>query len=95
MVKAHHERWDGLVYPGGLRQKAIPLGARVLALANAYVGMTHSPNAPLTPPRAIARLRPAAGSRFDPALVAALEGLLCASGELSPEHVGAVEFAPH
>ncbi|MCJ7751006.1 MAG: HD domain-containing protein, partial [Armatimonadetes bacterium] len=95
MVKAHHERWDGLGYPGGLRQKAIPLGARVLALANAYVGMTHSPHAPLTPQRAIARLRQAAGSRFDPVLITALEQVLCASGEPRREQVGAVEFAPH
>jgi putative nucleotidyltransferase with HDIG domain len=95
MVKAHHERWDGLGYPRGLRQKDIPLGARVLALANAYVGMTHSPHAPLTPQGAITRLRKAAGSRFDPVLVAALEQLLCISGELGREQVGAVEFASH
>ncbi|MCJ7751789.1 MAG: HD domain-containing protein, partial [Armatimonadetes bacterium] len=69
MVKAHHERWDGLGYPEGLRQEEIPLGARVLALANAYVGMTHSPHAPLTPQGAITRLRQAAGSRFDPVLI--------------------------
>ena len=69
MVRAHHERWDGLGYPEGLRQEDIPLGARVLALANAYVGMTHSTHAPLTPQRAIARLRQAAGSRFDPVLI--------------------------
>jgi putative nucleotidyltransferase with HDIG domain len=69
IVKAHHERWDGLGYPQGLRQREIPLGARVLALANAYVGMTHAPAQPLTPEQAITRLRQAAGSRFDPELV--------------------------
>ncbi len=76
MVKAHHERWDGLGYPGGLRQGDIPLGARVLALANAYVGMTHSTHAPLTPQGAIARLRQAAGSRFDPVLIRETEYML-------------------
>jgi HD-GYP domain-containing protein (c-di-GMP phosphodiesterase class II) len=71
MVKAHHERWDGLGYPVGLQQGQIPLGARVLALANAYVGMTHSPSQPLTPEQALHRLRQAAGSRFDPEVVEA------------------------
>jgi putative nucleotidyltransferase with HDIG domain len=69
MVKAHHERWDGLGYPNGLRQQHIPLGARLLALANAYVGMTHSAHPPLSPHQALHRLHKAAGSRFDPALV--------------------------
>ena len=55
--------------PQGLRQNEIPLGARVLALANAYVGMTHAPTQPLSPDQAIARLSQAAGSRFDPELV--------------------------
>ena len=76
MVKAHHERWDGLGYPHGLRQREIPLGARVLALANAYVGMTHSPQLPLTPQQAINRLRQAAGSRFDPGLVEITEHIV-------------------
>ena len=94
IIKAHHERWDGLGYPRGLRQRAIPLGARVLALANAYVGMTHSPHTPLTPERALTRLRKAAGSRFDPRLITALEGLLHASGDVHREQVGAVELVP-
>ncbi|HUU55073.1 MAG TPA: HD domain-containing phosphohydrolase, partial [Armatimonadota bacterium] len=75
-------------------QRAIPLGARVLALANAYVGMTHSPHTPLTPERALTRLRKAAGSRFDPRLITALEGLLHASGDVHREQVGAVELVP-
>ena len=69
IVGAHHERWDGLGYPRGLRQREIPLGARVLALANAYVGMTHAPELPLTPQQALGRIQQAAGSRFDPGLV--------------------------
>jgi putative nucleotidyltransferase with HDIG domain len=69
IVNAHHERWDGLGYPQGLRQHHIPLGARVLALANAYVGMTHSANPSLSPHQALHRLQQAAGSRFDPTLI--------------------------
>jgi len=69
MVKAHHERWDGLGYPRGLRQRDIPLGARVLALADAYIGMTHSAQPTLSPEQAIRRLRQASTSRFDPVVV--------------------------
>ena len=65
MVGAHHERWDGLGYPEGLRQHQIPLGARLLALADAYLELAGSP-------QALSRLRQAAGSRFDPELVEVL-----------------------
>ena len=77
LVRAHHERWDGLGYPRGLRGPDIPLGARLLAIANAYVGMTHPlAPAPLSPQQALSRLRQAAGSRFDPQLVEVL-GAAC------------------
>jgi putative nucleotidyltransferase with HDIG domain len=79
IVQNHHERWDGLGYPRGLRADQIPLGARLLALANAYVGMTHSPHAPLTPDRALSRLRQAAGSRFDPGLIVELAAVVLVS----------------
>jgi putative nucleotidyltransferase with HDIG domain len=67
IVRAHHERWDGLGYPAGLRQSQIPIGARLLAMADAFVGMTASPT--VDPSQALARLRQGAGSRFDPKLV--------------------------
>ena len=80
IVLAHHERWDGLGYPQGCSQTDIPLGARLLALANAYVGMTHSSaSPPLTPTQAISRLRQAAASRFDPHLLQTLEGVSVSS----------------
>jgi hypothetical protein len=76
MVRAHHERWDGLGYPEGTQGGHIPLGARMLAVANAYVGMTQgNGSAPLPAAQALLRLRQAAGSRFDPEMVAALESL--------------------
>jgi hypothetical protein len=73
MVHSHHERWDGLGYPEGLRQTEIPLGARILALANACVGMIESGHQPHD---ALSRLVQAARSRFDPQLLPALHEAL-------------------
>jgi HD-GYP domain-containing protein (c-di-GMP phosphodiesterase class II) len=73
MVHSHHERWDGLGYPQGLRQARIPLGARILALADACVTMTESG---LKPNEALSQLRQGARSRFDPQLLEALQGAL-------------------
>jgi len=71
LVLSHHERWDGRGYPGSLRADAIPLGARVLAVADCYTAML-SPR-PYRPARtvaeAIATLRENAGSALDPDLV--------------------------
>jgi hypothetical protein len=85
MVRAHHERWDGLGYPRGLRAQEIPLGARLLALANAYAGMIHHPSTPcLNPQQALDRIRQAAGSRFDRDLVGVAMSLISPSS--SPGH---------
>ena len=71
LVLCHHERWDGLGYPAGLRGDDIPVGARILAIADCY--STMQADRPYRPARnerdAIALLREVAGSAFDPALV--------------------------
>jgi len=92
IVRAHHERWDGLGYPDSLRQRQIPLGARLLSLANAYVGMTHS-HPPLPPNQALSRLHQAAGSRFDPALVETLAAVLRKSGHVADLPQGTLELS--
>jgi diguanylate cyclase (GGDEF)-like protein/putative nucleotidyltransferase with HDIG domain len=71
LVLCHHERWDGLGYPAGQRGTDIPLGARVLAIADCY--STLQADRPYRPARseqeAVALLREYAGTAFDPTLV--------------------------
>lgn len=77
IVRAHHERWDGTGYPDRLQAEDIPLGARVLAVADAFVAMT-SPRpyrAPLRASEAMGAVAQARGRLFDPAVVDALVAL--------------------
>jgi putative nucleotidyltransferase with HDIG domain len=69
----HHERWDGTGYPHGLAGEAIPLVARILAVADTYDAMTSARpyRAPLAHDRAVAELARVSGSQLDPACVAA------------------------
>ena len=70
-IRHHHERWDGCGYPDGLAGQRIPLGARIIAVADAYDAMTSDRpyRAALSPEIAIAELRLGAGRQFDPELV--------------------------
>jgi putative nucleotidyltransferase with HDIG domain len=71
VVYHHHEHWDGRGYPAGLQGEAIPLGARIVAIADAFEVMTsHRPyQAPRPPIQALEELRRCAGTQFDPILV--------------------------
>jgi len=70
-VCAHHERWDGSGYPDGLAGTDIPLGARILGVADAFVAMTSERphRAALTAAEAMGSLLAAKGAAFDPAVV--------------------------
>ncbi len=71
VVRSHHERWDGTGYPDGLRAEGIPLGARIIAVADAYCAMTT--DRPYQAARdhntAIEELQRCAGSQFDATIV--------------------------
>jgi HD-GYP domain-containing protein (c-di-GMP phosphodiesterase class II) len=73
LVRACHEHWDGSGYPDGLAGDAIPLGARVIHVCDAFCAMTSErPYAPVVSAEdAIAQIRACAGSQFDPEVVTA------------------------
>jgi putative nucleotidyltransferase with HDIG domain len=79
-VRAHHERVGGGCYPDGLAGDAIPDGALILAVADAWDVMTsHRPYAPPVPPDlALEECRREAGRQFAADVVAALEDLVAA-----------------
>jgi putative nucleotidyltransferase with HDIG domain len=68
IVQLHHERWDGTGYPHGLAGEAIPLGARVVAVAEVFEAMTRRVPFPpgRTPSEALAEIGQHAGTQFDP-----------------------------
>jgi diguanylate cyclase (GGDEF)-like protein len=72
-VLHHHERWDGTGYPNRLAGDQIPLGARIIFVADAYDAMTseRAYREPLTQDDALAELERCAGTQFDPAVVKA------------------------
>jgi putative nucleotidyltransferase with HDIG domain len=73
-VRHHHERYDGSGYPDGLAGDAIPIEARIVAVADAYSAITSGrPYQPaLEQDAALERLRESAGHSLDPGVVAAL-----------------------
>ncbi|MFH1485172.1 MAG: HD domain-containing phosphohydrolase [Chloroflexota bacterium] len=73
LVRHHHERFDGTGYPDGLKGQAIPIGARILAVADAYTAMTSARpyRTPLTHSAAIQELKANSGTQLDPAIVEA------------------------
>jgi diguanylate cyclase (GGDEF)-like protein/putative nucleotidyltransferase with HDIG domain len=85
LIRAHHEWWDGTGYPDALAGEKIPLGARIIAVADAFTVMTTG--RPYREARevewALREIRRATGTQFDPAVVDAFERLVATSPALS------------
>jgi HD-GYP domain-containing protein (c-di-GMP phosphodiesterase class II) len=82
-IRHSHEHWDGSGYPDGLRGEAIPLGSRILHVADAFASMTgrRSYRDSLSRDAALDELQRTAGTQFDPTCVDALEAHLSGSAE--------------
>src|SRR5688572_22657628 len=97
IIQSHHERWDGRGYPAGLKEDEIPLGARVVCIADYYDALTSDRpyHKAISPEAAVALLQQEAGKALDPrvvdAFVAALPGL---TAEIEPIAVP-LQVTPH
>ena len=78
IVLAHHERWDGRGYPQGLLGDRIPVGARILAVVDAWESMTSSRpwRKAVSREEAVAELRRESGQQFDTQVVEAFVDML-------------------
>jgi hypothetical protein len=85
LVLYHQEHYDGGGYPRGLKGEEIPLGSRIIAVADAYEAMTASRpyRQAMTPQQAIAELKANSGTQFDPVVVEAMLSALAKEG-ISP-----------
>lgn len=90
IVRHHHERWDGRGYPDGLAGEAIPLGARIVAVADSFDAMISDRPYRDGMPRAEAvdRIRADRGSQFCPTCVDAFELVLAADDRAPSRLVG-------
>jgi HD-GYP domain-containing protein (c-di-GMP phosphodiesterase class II) len=88
-VRHHHEHFDGRGYPNGKKGEDIPLGSRILAVADAYDAMTSDRpyRSAMSKETAIARLKAASGTQFDPQVVEAFLTALAKEEER--------EYMPH
>ncbi len=78
IIKYHHEHFDGGGYPFGLKGEEIPIGARIIAVADAFDGMLSSRayREPLDPYTALNKLKEMSGVQFDPEIVGSFERVL-------------------
>jgi HD-GYP domain-containing protein (c-di-GMP phosphodiesterase class II) len=87
IVYHHHERYDGEGYVVGLSGESIPLGSRILAIADAFTAMTSKRpyRGAMTVEQALEELEGNAGSQFDPEVVRAFVEMMRREGSPAPD----------
>ena len=90
LVRHHHESWNGEGYPTGLKGRAIPMGARILAVVDCFDALTSNRpyRRPMTAKQALAIIRARGGSMYDPNVVDAFVKLY---PSLIPAHSSQIE----
>ncbi|WP_273702669.1 HD-GYP domain-containing protein [Thermoanaerobacter sp. A7A] len=78
IIRHHHEKYDGKGYPDGLKGEKIPLGSRIIAVADAFDAMTSKRpyRDSFTMAQAIEELKKNAGTQFDPKIVDAFISII-------------------
>jgi len=96
MVYHHHEFYNGGGYPDGIQGTAIPLGARIITVADAWDAMTSDrPYRKALPKReALRRLQEASGTQFDPRVIKVAAEVLTSEIEAEERAASAVEAIP-
>ena len=95
LVRSSHERWDGAGYPDGLAGDAIPLGARIIFVCDAFDAMLADRpySKGLGFELALAELEHCAGSQFDPQVVAAFVNVVRARAASPLDELGATPLS--
>lgn len=96
IIRHHHERWDGSGYPDGLEGERIPLGSRIIAVADAFDAMTSDRvyRPAMSPDVAFVELHKGKGSQFDPAIVETFEQAYWAERRADVSVLPAASAAP-
>ena len=87
IARHHHEKWDGSGYPDGLAGSAIPLSARLMAVADVYDAViSRRPyKGPMDPDEALRYIGQASGQHFDPVVVLAMQATVGQIAEIAAQ----------